>query len=649
MTRVLPLLTGLLWLLLSNLSLFAQLQTPYILNGAATQRTCNCYVLTEDVTNTSGTVWNKNKISLNNSFDYYFDVNLGCKDDAGADGIGFILQTQGTNIGTTGQGMGFQNITPSLGVLIDTWENLSDGDPNYDHVSIQVNGDISHVSSNNLAGPVTALDGNGNIEDCNWHIFRIKWDAVTKLLEVSIDGVLRVSVQKDFVTDIFGGDPMVYWGFGSATGGSSNLQQFCAALRPQLRFDNNQLFCDGSPIVFGDDSKSFGTITRRLWDFGDGTTSAVADPPPHLYAKAGEYEVRLIIEDNSGCISDTMKQEVIIGSYPVTDFTADLLCTGRPVAVTNKTTLAVGTIRQWAWDFGNGQTSDAQNPSITYTDTGSYRIKLQATSAQGCSDSIQKTMEVYPTPRVSATGENACIGQPISFTGTDQTPLIPLSQWYWDLGNGQQQTGQEISYIYPAGGTYQATLRAISTDGCFSDTSIVSVNVTDINLFAGNDTIAARDQPLQLNAQTSGSGLQFTWSPTTGLTDPGIADPVAYLQQDQVYHLTVTSSEGCIEIDTLNVKVYAGPEFYIPTAFSPNNDGRNDVFRAISPGVAQLDFFCVWNRWGQEVFRTQSLSATWDGSFKGTPMPAGTYVWMIQGIDYKGGLFNRKGTVTIVR
>ncbi|MCF6401559.1 PKD domain-containing protein [Chitinophaga filiformis] len=649
MTRVLPLLTGLLWLLLSNLSIFAQLQTPYILNGAATQRTCNCYVLTEDVTNTSGTVWNKNKISLNDSFDYYFDINLGCKDETGADGMGFVLQTQGTNLGTAGQGLGFQNISPSLGVLIDTWQNMADGDPDYDHVSIQVNGDISHLTANNLAGPVTALADNGNIEDCNWHIFRIRWDAVNKLLEVSIDGVLRVSAQKDLVADIFGGNPMVYWGFGSATGGSSNKQQFCAALRPQLQFDNNQLFCDGSPIVFGDDSKSFGTITRRLWDFGDGTTSSVADPPPHLYAKAGEYEVRLVIEDNSGCISDTMKQQVIIGSYPVPDFTADLLCTGRPVTVTNKTTLEVGTIRQWDWDFDNGQTSGLQHPSIAYADTGTYRIKLQATSTQGCSAGIEKTMEVYATPHIGASGENACIGMPINFTGTDQTPAVPLSQWYWDFGNGEQQTGQQISYVYPAGGAYQATLRVMSTDGCFSDTSAVSVTVTDINLFAGHDTLVARDQPLQLNAQTSGSGLQFAWSPTAGLTDPGIADPIAYLQQDQVYHLTVTSPEGCIEIDTVNVKVYAGPEFYIPTAFSPNNDGRNDVFRAISPGVSQLDFFCVWNRWGQEIFRTQSLSGTWDGYFKGTPMPAGTYVWMIQGTDYKGRSFNRKGTVTIVR
>lgn len=649
MIRAFRFLTGSFWLLFSHIPLSAQLQTPYILNGAATQRTCNCYVLTEDLPQSSGTVWNKHLIDLNNSFDYYFDVNLGCKDETGADGIAFILQTQGTNLGASGNGIGFQNIRPSLGVLIDTWQNSNDGDPSYDHVSINMNGDISHTSANNLAGPVTALDGNANIEDCKWHIFRIRWDAVNKLMEVSIDGVLRVAVQKDLVAEIFGGSPMVYWGFGAATGAAFNKQQFCAALRPELQFDTNQLFCDGTAIVFEDDSKSFGTITRWLWDFGDGTTSTIKNPPPHLYARPGEYDVRLVIEDNSGCTSDTMNQHVVIGSYPIPDFITSPPCTGRPLIITNQTRLAVGAIQRWEWDLGNGQTSNEQHPVVMFSDTGVYNIRLQAISAQGCNSDIQKTVTVHPTPQVSAVGGNTCIGSPVDFAGTDLTPSIPLDGWFWDLGNGDKQSGQQISYIYPSGGTYEAGLHTVSIDRCFSDTVYVPVTVTDMQLYAGNDTLIARDQPLQLHAAAQGTGLQFAWWPATGLTAPDIADPIAYLQQDQVYYLTVTATDGCVEKDTINVKVYAGPEFYIPSAFSPNNDGRNDVFRAITPGVSQLDFFCVWDRWGQEVFRTQSLSGAWDGSYKGVQVPPGTYVWMIQGMDYNGQIFNRKGTVTIVR
>jgi gliding motility-associated-like protein len=116
----------------------------------------------------------------------------------------------------------------------------------------------------------------------------------------------------------------------------------------------------------------------------------------------------------------------------------------------------------------------------------------------------------------------------------------------------------------------------------------------------------------------------------------------------------VTSSEGCIKKDTLYVKVDAPPTpsaapSQVPTAFSPNGDGQNDIFRANLPDIPKFDFLCVWTRWGQEVFRTQSLSSGWDGRFRGSPMPAGAYVWMIQGTDYAGRLVNRKGTVTIVR
>jgi gliding motility-associated-like protein len=650
MTRVLLVLTGLAWLLiLSHTPVSAQLQRPYILNGAATQRTCNCYTLTEDQGTSSGTVWNKNKISLNDSFDYFFDVNLGCKDENGADGIGFILQTQGTNLGATGQGIGFQHIRPSLGVIIDTWQNSDDGDPYYDHVSIQINGDISHSSPNNLAGPVTALAGNDNIEDCNWHIFRIKWDAVSKQLDVSIDDSLRLSIRKDLVAEVFGGDPMIYWGFGAATGGASNRQQFCAALRPELQFNSNQLFCDGSAIVFADDSKSFGTITRWRWDFGDGTTSAVPDPPPHKYARPGEYQVKLVIEDNSGCVSDTMKQDLTIGSYPIPDFTFDSLCTDRDITIIDKTIVDVGTLREWVWDMGNGVINTSPTPVINYSNTGNYTIKLQVITSEGCAADTAKQVRVYPTPAIAASGESVCIGEAVAFTGTDLTPAIPLAQWYWNLDNGQQQTGQSIDYIYPAGGDYQAALHAVSTKGCFSDTVFVPVTVTDINLHAGQDTIIARGQPLQLDATTTGNNLQFTWTPDTGLTDPYTAHTTALLQNDQTYYLTVTSPQGCVATDTVHVKVYAGPEFYVPTAFSPNNDGLNDIFRAISPGVPQLDFFCVWNRWGQEVFRTQSLSSGWNGTYKGQQMPAGTYVWMIQGTDFRGRVFSRRGNVTIVR
>lgn len=637
-------------ILFLNTRTHAQTLQPYILNGSATQRTCNCYVLTQDVDNASGTVWNKKKIDLSQSFNYVFDVNLGCKDETGADGIGFILQTQGTNLGASGQGLGFKGITPSLGVLIDTYHNSDENDPSFDHISIQMNGVTDHVGAGNLAGPSQVVDGKDNIEDCQWHLFRINWNAATHLLEVSVDNEVRLSVTKDLVNDIFGGNPMVFWGFAGSTGGASNVQQFCAALRPEFAFNSGQILCDGTPVSFTDNSSSFGVITRRWWDLGDGTTTTAIQPPPHLYPAPGIYEVKMVIEDNSGCISDTMRSPVTIGSYPIVDFGPPSLClTGSPLIIRDSSTVEMGTNARWKWNFGNGSVSSAQHATIPYTVPGQYNISLEVTTKEGCSTTGVRTMELFPTPLIAAAGQNVCIGEATELEGSNLTPGISISKWYWASGNGDTMRNRLTSYQYPAGGTYTPRLHAISTAGCPAAPVEVAVDVVDLQLDAGRDTVVAKGQPLQLQALATGNNLQYSWSPGTGLNNSFAADPIATLQKDQVYNVTVISPEGCRDDDVIAVKAYTGPEFYVPNAFTPNNDGRNDLFRVIAAGVPKLDFLQVWDRWGQEVFRTSDLSTPWDGTIKGKPAGTGTYVWMVQGVDYLGRTFSRRGTVTLIR
>ncbi|GEP97230.1 lectin-like domain-containing protein [Chitinophaga cymbidii] len=641
-------LTGILFL---SAHTYAQTLQPYILNGSATQRTCNCYVLTEEVDNASGTVWNKNKINLSQSFNYVFDINLGCKDESGADGIGFILQTQGTNLGSSGQGLGFKGISPSLGVLIDTWHNANENDPAFDHIAIQMNGISDHLdATGNLTPALQVIDGKDNIEDCNWHLLRINWNASTHLLEVSVDNEVRFSITKDLVNDIFHGDPMVYWGFAGSTGGSSNLQQFCAALRPDFAFSSGQILCDGTPVSFSDNSSSFGVITRRWWDLGDGTTSTAIQPPPHLYAGPGSYEVKMVIEDNSGCISDTLRSPVTIGSYPVVDFGPEEFCiTGSPLKIGDSSRVDVGTKARWEWDFGNGAVSSAQNATIPYTAPGRYNVELEVTTREGCSTTGSKTIDMFQTPLTAAAGRNACIGEPVELEGSNLTPGVSIAHWYWALGNGDTARTRQVSYTYAAGGSYTARLHAVSTDGCPTAAVETDVEVVDLQLHAGSDTVVAKGQPLQLNARATGSNLQYTWMPSTGMDNPYIANPVAYLQKDQEYHVTVTSPEGCRDEDVIAVKAYTGPEFYVPNAFTPNNDGRNDLFRVTAAGIPKLDFLRVWDRWGKIIFQTADVSTAWDGTFNGQPAGPGTYVWMVQGVDYLGRRFSRQGTVTLIR
>ena len=164
--------------------------SQYQVNGNATTLSCNCYQLTPNLNTQSGSVWNINSISLNQPFDFTFDIFLGCN-NGGADGIVFGLQPVGTGIGTSGGGMGFQGVTPSVGFFIDTWQNTNNNDPIADHFSINANGDINHNGGvNDLAGPASLPF---NIEDCAWHTLQITWNPLTFTLQGYIDNVLYLT------------------------------------------------------------------------------------------------------------------------------------------------------------------------------------------------------------------------------------------------------------------------------------------------------------------------------------------------------------------------------------------------------------------------------------------------------------------------
>jgi hypothetical protein len=197
-------------------------RSGYVLNGSASSTGGDCFILTPDVTSQGGSVWYENYLSLNYDFDMSFQVYLGTRDGDGADGIAFVMQPNSTAAGGIGGGIGYLGISPSIAVEYDTWQN---DDPFYDHISVQRNGDVNYSGA--VAGPVQASAVSENIEDGLWHTTQITWDAASKTLRVYFDGNLRLTYTNDIITDTFMGNPLVYWGFTGATGGASNLQQFC--------------------------------------------------------------------------------------------------------------------------------------------------------------------------------------------------------------------------------------------------------------------------------------------------------------------------------------------------------------------------------------------------------------------------------------
>jgi len=221
----------LFFILIIHCKLFVNAQSNFQLNGNAVISQPNIYQLTPDINNNYGSMWYKQKADLNADFDMSFELFFGNKDSQGADGITFAFQGLCTNAGTVGGGIGIKGISPSLFVEFDTYQNIDKfenedySDPYYDHIAIMKNGNMDHASASNLAGPVQASSSKDNIEDNLFHRVRINWNATSKTLFVYFDNQLRTSYKGDIVKDIFGGNPYVYWGFTSSTGGLSNLQQ----------------------------------------------------------------------------------------------------------------------------------------------------------------------------------------------------------------------------------------------------------------------------------------------------------------------------------------------------------------------------------------------------------------------------------------
>jgi gliding motility-associated-like protein len=177
-----------------------------------------------------------------------------------------------------------------------------------------------------------------------------------------------------------------------------------------------------------------------------------------------------------------------------------------------------------------------------------------------------------------------------------------------------------------------------------------TVLVTVARIFANagpRDTSIVLGQPLQLTATGS---TNYSWTPIDWLNNPSIFNPLALPQDNIEYIVKVSNAQGCFDQDSINVKVYKiDPDLLVPSGFSPDKDGKNDVFRPIPVGMRSLDAFRVYNRWGQLVFSTSLIGAGWDGNLGGQEQGPGTYVWYAEGTNYLGKKVEKKGSVILIR
>ena len=305
------------------------------------------------------------------------------------------------------------------------------------------------------------------------------------------------------------------------------------------------------------------------------------------------------------------------------------------------------------WNFGDStnkaDTSNAFQPTYTYPDTGTYVVKLVVNKGTTCPDSITRYVKIYPVFRAAYDFNGLqCPGNPIQFTDKTTSTYKPIVSWDWDFGDGTQSTIENTTHTYQKGGLYKSVLISKNYKGCV-DTLTKEVNIDRFKPFAGNDTIILKGETLYFNAK---GGISYAWSPSEDLNAANTANAYkTYTDTGRFsYMVTVTSAYGCIGEDTINVWVVNNAAAWVPSAFSPNGDGKNDYLRPILIGYSNLNSFDVFNRWGQLCYHTTSTEARgWDGMYNGARADIGTYFWIMKVTDRFGKEQLLKGDVTLVR
>lgn len=429
--------------------------------------------------------------------------------------------------------------------------------------------------------------------------------------------------------------------------------------------------CLADPFAFFYDSTTIADGTQGQftyqWNFGDPNANATfpnvstQKDPTHKYQAAGPYTVSLAVMSGDGCVKDTAKTFTVNGSFPQAIFSVGNvtgLCSNQPVTLTDASTVTPGNIIRVEiyWDYLHDPTIKTTDstpvagrkyshlyPFFSSPATESFLIQYVVYSGISCVNQSRQTITVNASPQV--------IFDSLS-------PICEEARPY-DITQAREIDGFTGFGVYSGRGITNAGLFDPSAVGSGSDTLWYTFTASNGCSARDSQTIIVYPQPradagpaqymLQggntiLEGSGSGDQVSFLWLPDSAIDDQHIARPTVAPSDDLIYTLSVTSAQGCVASSQVSVTVLKIP--VVPNAFSPNGDGINDtwVIRYLGeyPG-AEVE---VFNRYGQPVYHVIGYTTPWDGTYKGQPLPVGTYYWVI---DPKFGRKKISGSVTILR
>ena len=271
-----------------------------------------------------------------------------------------------------------------------------------------------------------------------------------------------------------------------------------------------------APLTVNFSDQSTGSPTSWAWDFGDGGTSAQQNPS-HTYATPGVYTVSLTATNSAGSDTATRVDYITVNAPPPpTAAFNGTPTTGTAPLTVNFSDQTIGGPTSWSWDFGDGNTSTAQNPSHTYATPGVYTVSLTATNSAGSDTATQVdyiTVTAPPPPTAAFNGTPTTGTAPLTVNFSDQTTGGPTS-WAWDFGDGNTSTAQNPSHTYATPGVYTVSLMATNSAGSDTATQVdyITVNAPPPPTAAFNGTPTTGTAPLTVNFSDQSTGGPTSWA-----------------------------------------------------------------------------------------------------------------------------------------
>ncbi|MBI1286669.1 MAG: PKD domain-containing protein [Flavobacteriales bacterium] len=420
--------------------------------------------------------------------------------------------------------------------------------------------------------------------------------------------------------------------------------------------------CGSTEVAFTDTSQ--GNPVTWYWDFGDGDTSSLQNPT-HTFTGTGPYTVTLAASNT--VFTDTVVVPNMITPWviPVAGFNVSPteVCDSSDLRFYDNSVNAAS----WQWDFGDGNsgtfnTSDLQNPFHAFNDSGTYIVNLTVFSEDGCqAQATPVTILVHASP-IAGFGMDTIVCTDLPITIHDSSHFdVNIDAWEYHFSDKdvtipqQGDINDEFDYTFDEPGWYVVTQTVSNRFGCVDSAKVfVEVRAHPIaDFYPDSVALQLPDTTMQFWNTSLNIVPEYSfWDFGNGYTVDSILDAVGIFQDSGLFdvQLIVMREIGCPDTITIPFRVWEQETFFIQTAFTPNDDGINDVFEIKEKGIVDWHIQ-IFDRWGKLVWETNDVTEYWDGTHResGKPVQEGAYSYQIHLTWYTGKEFAKMGTITIFR